>query len=168
MKKFFFFILIPMLIPACKSPPVITQTPAPVPVIEVLEPEFEIVSIAIIKGELINTQFEAVLKIGNPNEFPVELSTIKYELHGNRMFWADGIENDIVQIPAKKSGETKFRFSMNFINMNRKLLDDVIALRQVQYNFKGNAVLSASSVRNLPLTMNFNCSGLSEVKQTAD
>jgi len=164
MKKFLFFLLIPMFFPACKSPPKIVENP----VVEVLEPEFEIVSISIIKGELINTEFEAVLKIGNPNEFPVELSTIKYELHGNRMFWADGIENNIVHIPAKNSGETKFRFSMNFINMNRRLLDDVIAMRQVQYNFKGNAVVKASTARALSFIMDFNCSGLSEVKPKAD
>jgi len=164
MKKFLFFLLIPMLIPACKSPPRIAGNS----VIDVLEPEFEIVSISIIKGDLINTEFEAVLKIGNPNEFPVELSTIKYELHGNRMFWADGIENDIVRVPAKTSGETKFHFSMNFINMNRRLLDDVIAMRQVQYNFKGNAVVRASTARAPSFTMDFNCSGLSEVKPKAD
>jgi len=164
MKKFLIFILIPMLLPACKSPPKIVENPA----VEVLEPEFEIVSISIIKGELINTQFEAVLKIGNPNEFPVELSTIKYELYGNRMFWADGIENDIIRVPAKDSGETKFRFSMNFINMNRRLLDDVISMKQVQYDFKGNAVVKASSLRAQSFTMDFNCSGLSEVKQKAD
>jgi len=185
MRKFVFFIittLIATLVPACKSPPqavVIEPEPVPEPVIEVvevvpepvlevMEPEFEIVSIAIIQGELINTLFEAILKVDNPNEFPVELSTIRYELYGNRMFWADGMENGILHIPANSSRETKFRFSMNFINMNRRLLDDVISMRRVQYNFKGDAEVQPVIQRLSPFNMSFDCSGLSEVKQKAN
>jgi len=157
--------LIPVIfLAACTSPP---QAPIN-PVVEVQEPEFEIISIAIIRGELINTQFEAVLKIDNPNIFPVELSSLKYELYGNGLFWADGLENDILNIPAQSSKEAKFRFSMNFINMNRRILDDVIAMRQVQYRFRGNAQVRAALPRLSPFTMNYDISGLSEVKPTAD
>jgi LEA14-like dessication related protein len=98
----------------------------------------------------------------------VELSSLKYELHGNGMFWADGIENDVVVVPANSSVETKFRFSMNFINMNRRLLDDVIAMRQVRYNFKGNAQVRASIPRAPVFTMNYDIFGLSEVKPKAE
>jgi LEA14-like dessication related protein len=145
---------------ACKTPaPVVQEVKA----VKVIEPVFEIVSIVILQADLVNTQFETVLKIDNPNGFAVDLSTLKYELFGNGLLWAEGTENDIFRVPANSSLETKFNFSMNFINMNRKLLDDVIAMRQVQYRFRGNAVVRAPGAQTF--TMNYNCTGLSEVKQ---
>jgi LEA14-like dessication related protein len=156
MRKLIIIFLTVQLFFACKTPQVVKN-------VEVIEPEFNITSIVILQADLINTEFETVLKIDNPNEFAVELSTLKYELFGNGLLWADGIENDILRVPAKSTLETKFNFSMNFINMNRKLLDDVIAMRQVQYRFKGNALVRASGAQTF--TMNYNCTGLSEVKK---
>ena len=158
MRKLIIILLTVQFLFACKTPQVVQN-------IEVIEPEFEITSIVILQAELINTQFEAVLKIDNPNNFAVELSTLKYELFGNGLLWAEGIENDVFRVPAKSTLETKFKFSMNFINMNRKLLDDVIAMRRVQYRFRGNALVRASTPRAQTFTMNYNCTGLSEVKQ---
>jgi LEA14-like dessication related protein len=163
MQKYLLFIFIILILAGCISPPQVAE-----PTVSVVEPIFEIVSIAIIQAELINTQFETVLKIINPNSFPVELTSLKYELHGNGMFWADGIENNVLVVPANNSVETKFRFSMNFINMNRRLLDDVIAMRQVQYRFRGNAQVRASIPRAPVFSMNYDISGLSEVKPKAE
>jgi LEA14-like dessication related protein len=161
MRKFLLIILPVLFLFACKTPaPQVVQN---IEVTEVVEPVFEILSIVILQADLVNTQFEAVLKIDNPNGFPVELSTLKYELFGNGLLWAEGIETDIFKVPAQSSLETKFNFSMNFINMNRKLLDDVIAMRQVQYLFKGNALVRATGAQIF--TMNYNCTGLSEVKK---
>ena len=163
MQKYLFLISIILILAGCAS-----QPQAPAPTIGVMEPVFEILSIIIIQAELINTQFEATLKIDNPNSFPVELSFLRYELHGNGMFWADGVESDVVVVPANSSVETKFRFSMNFINMNRRLLDDVIAMRQVQYRFRGDAQVRARVPRAPVFTMNYDISGLSEVKPKAE
>jgi LEA14-like dessication related protein len=174
MRIFLFPILVLCLFAGCKSPPktvkesIINEIEQKEPVIIVKEPLFEIISIVILQAELINTKFETVLRINNPNEFSVELSRIKYELHGNGMFWADGTENDILQIPAKSTRDTKFNFSMNFIDMNRKLLNDIIAMRRVQYIFKGEADVRGNYARLPVYTMKFNCSGLSEVKPKAE
>ncbi|MCL2209385.1 MAG: LEA type 2 family protein [Treponema sp.] len=166
MKKIILIILTVLLLVSCKTKPQIVEDII-VEVekdIEVEEPVFEILSIAIIQADLINTQFETILKIENPNAFPVELSAIRYELFGNGLLWADGIENNLLKVPAKDSLETKFIFSMNFINMNRRLLDDVIAMRRVQYNFKGDAYVRALASRVKTFTMKYNISGYSEVK----
>jgi len=164
MRGFLFLLLTVQLMAGCKSPPPkVVETV--IENIEVKEPEFEIVSIVILQAELVNTQFETVLKINNPNAFPVALSAMNYELFGNGLLWAEGTRNDIMNIPAHSSLETKFNFSMNFINMNRKLLDDIIAMRMVQYRFKGSAMISAAVQRVQAFTMNYNCSGFSEVKQ---
>jgi LEA14-like dessication related protein len=165
MRKFFSFLFLITLLCACKSGPQIGTESEPV---IVLEPVFEIVSIYIIQADLVNTQFETVLKVTNPNEFALSLSSLKYQLYGNSLFWAEGRRNDILQIPAKSSSETKFRFSMNFINMNRRLLDDVIAMRRVSYRFKGEAEIQPDVPRLQSLVINFDCTGLSDVKQRAD
>ena len=169
MRRFLSFLLLITLLYACKSQPqIVEEEPEPEPVIEVLEPVFEITSIHIIQADLVNTQFETVLKVTNPNDFALLLSSLKYQLYGNGVFWAEGRRNDILNIPAKSSSEAKFRFSMNFINTNRRLLDDVIAMRQVRYRFRGEAEIQPDVPSLRPFIMNFDCTGLSDVKQRAD
>jgi len=169
MRKFLFFLLIITLLFSCKTrPQIVEDEPEPEIVVEVLEPVFEIVSIIIIQADLINTQFETVLKVTNPNDFALLLTSLKYQLYGNGLFWADGAGNDLLHIPPKSSSETKFRFSMNFINMNRRILDDIIAMRQVRYRFMGEAEVRPEVPRLPPFAMNFDCNGLSDVKQKAE
>jgi len=135
------------------------------PVIEIIEPEFTIVSIAVLQADLINTVFQTVVRIDNPNDFAVDLSYLIYELYGNGRFWGDGAGKDILHIPAQSSCEAEFSFIMNFINMNRRLLDDIIALRQVNYRFKGEAQVEIDIPKIPAFKTNFERSGLSEVKK---
>jgi LEA14-like dessication related protein len=127
------------------------------------EPEFTITAIAIMQAELINTRFRVSLRIDNPNIFPVDLSSFGYELYGAGRFWADGREDDVLHIPARGSAETRLFLMMNFINMQRSLLDEVIALRQVRYRFTGEAEVG-TGVSWLPrFHMGFDHSGDSAV-----
>jgi len=182
MRKFLFFLLMMLLILSlsisCKTKPPVPEIQEVVevaeiveavveeePVIEVLEPEFNIVSIVIKQADLVNTQFEAVVRIDNPNEFAVVLSSLSYQLYGNDRFWADGKENDIFMVPALSSFETAFNFTMNFIDMDRSLLNDIIAMRQVRYRFKGDVEVKAGIPKVPSFLMSFERSGLSDVKQ---
>jgi len=167
MRKFLFFLSIPLLLTVCKSRPSVLDI-AKESEIEVIEPDFNIVSIVIIQADLINTQFEAVVRIDNPNNFAVDLSSLNYELYGNGKFWANGKGQDILNIPALSSCETEFRFTMNFINMNRKLLDDVIAMRQVRYRFSGDVEVEPDISKLPAFHMNFERTGLSEVRQKVE
>ena len=135
------------------------------PVIEIIKPEFSIVSIAVLQADLINTEFLTVVRIDNPNGFAVDLSSLSYELYGNGRYWGDGRGKDILHIPALSSCEAEFSFVMNFINMNRRLLDDIIALRQVNYRFKGEAQVETDIPRVPAFITNFERSGLSEVRK---
>ena len=148
---------------SCKTPPRAEQI-----AIEIIPPEFDIVSIYIIQADLVVTEFETVIKIDNPNDFAVELSSITYELYGNNRLWANGAANDVFQIPAISSGETRFKFEMNWINMTRQLFDDVLAMRQVNYRFKGQALVRPAVGDVTPFSVDFDCSGLSEVKRRAN
>ena len=136
-----------------------------IPEIVVLEPEFEVVSIRILQADIVVTEFETVLRITNPNSFALDINSLTYELFGNGTSWAKGSRKNILRVPANGATETKFNFEMNFINMNRRLLDDVIAMRQIRYRFKGDAVGNAVIPSIPPFRMNYDCSGLSDVKR---
>ena len=126
-------------------------------------PEFNITSIAIIKAELINTRFRVGLKIDNPNPFPLDLSAFRYTLYGNNKFWADGTERNILRVPAKSSLSGDLFLLMNFIDMDRNLLDQIINLIDVNYRFTGEAQVS-TGVDYLPIfSTGFDLSGYSEV-----
>ena len=126
-------------------------------------PAFSINAIAILKAELINTRFRVTIKIDNPNPFPVELSAFSYELYGNGRLWADGTEKNIIRLPAKSSVEGNLFLLMNFINMKRDLLDQIIRLEDVNYRFSGEARVS-TGVDYLPaFVTGFDLSGYSEV-----
>ena len=126
-------------------------------------PKFTITAIAILKAELINTRFRVSLVIDNPNPFPVELAAFSYELYGNGRLWADGLEKNIIRVKGKSSLKGDLYLIMNFINMKRDLLDQVIDLIDVNYRFTGEAQVS-TEVEYLPkFVTRFELAGYSEV-----
>ena len=172
--KNIFFNLIPLitisLLTTCKSPPPQSEPNEPPPQdvraepdIEFLEPEFTITSITILQADLINTRMKLNLKIDNPNTYPVNLSSFRYELFGDNNFWAGATERDLAHIPPQSSVESSFDFNMNFIGMKRKLLDDIIAMRQVNYRITGEMKMETGITSHPVFTMKFDYSGNSPV-----
>ena len=155
------------LFAGCKSAPqVVVPEEKPVePKIEIREPIFTITSIEIRQASLINTLFKCTLKINNPNTFPVTVSSLRYDLYGDGRLWGSGREKDLAVVPAQSSSETEFSFEMNFIDMPRRLLDDVIAMKHVHYRFTGEAEIGVG-MPNIPAyRMVFDLPGDSEVKK---
>jgi LEA14-like dessication related protein len=126
-------------------------------------PEFTITSIVIMQAELINTRFRVDLRIDNPNVFPVNLSSLGYELYGTGRFWADGNMKTSLEVPPKGSTETRLNLVMNFINMRRELLNEVIALGQVPYRFTGEALIDTGILILPSFRAGFDRSGYSAV-----
>jgi len=172
MRKYLVFLAVFFLLTACKSsppqskeqPPEPPESAAAAPVIERIEaPPFTITSITILQADLINTRLKLSLKIDNPNIVPLTLSSFRYELYGNDRFWAGGTVKDLPVIPAQGSSEADFEFEMNFTNMKRQLLDDVIALRQVRYRVVGSVDVETGVSRFPGFRTNFDYSGNSAV-----
>ena len=158
-----------MLLAACKSPPVapppvIVTEPEPEPdPIEVADLQFTVTSIAILQDILINTRFRLKLTVENPNTFPIHIVVFNYTLYGDGRLWTSGTQTDFPVIPAESVIETSLEFEMNFINMRRQLLDDIIAMRQVRYRFIGNAAVE-TDIPHLPrYYADFDLSGISNV-----
>jgi LEA14-like dessication related protein len=106
------------------------------------EPEFRIMSVAVKKEELIDTSFKVKIRLKNPNIFPVELSAFSFELYNGSRLWAGGQKRNVLIIPQGQSAETDLFLTMNFIDMQRNLLDQVIAMEQIDYRFAGEATVS--------------------------
>jgi LEA14-like dessication related protein len=126
-------------------------------------PELNITAISILKAELINTRFKVTLQMNNPNPFPVELSAFVYKLYGNGRLWAEGTEKNVFLVDGKSSHSGKLFLVMNFINMERGLLDQIVRLEDVNYRFAGDVQVS-TGIEYLPkFSMGFDLSGYSEV-----
>jgi len=129
----------------------------------VQEPRFIITSIAILKAELINTRFRVNMRIDNPNPFPLEMSALTYKLYGNGRHWADGVDKNPFVINGKSSVQGDLYLLMNFIDMDRSLLNQIVNLVAVNYRFTGEVHIS-TGVDYLPkFKKDFDLSGYSEV-----
>jgi len=160
MRKLPVFLGVFFLLTGCKSAP-----PAPPAATEVQEPTFIITSIKILQADLINTRLKLSLRINNPNNFPITLTSFRYELYGDGHLWANGIEKNLAAVPAKGFAETSLNFEMNFIGMKRRLLDDIIAMREVHYHITGNMEMG-TGIAGLPDSrIKFDYSGISSVIQ---
>jgi len=167
MRTLLVFLGVFFLLAACKSAPQggEPEPPAPEPVLEVKEPTFTITEIKILQADLINTRLKMTLKIDNPNSFPITLSSFRYELYGDGNSWTSGIAKDLALVPAEGFAETSFNFDMNFMGMKRRLLDDIIAMREVRYRIVGSMELE-TGIPSLPgFLINFDYSGNSIVIQ---
>jgi len=170
MRKYLVVLAVFFLLAACKSSPPQGGEGSP-PESVAAEPEikqieelqFTITSITILQADLINTRLKLDLKIDNPNAIPLTLSSFHYELYGNERFWTNGTEKYSVVIPARDSSEVSLEFEMNFINMKRRLLDDVIALREVHYRVVGYVDVETGIPRFPDFRANFDHSGTSAV-----
>jgi len=163
MRKYLVFLAVLVLLTACKSSPHQEEFEPAENTAKVEEPQFAITSITVLQADLINTRLKLSLKIDNPNAIPITLSSLRYELYGNDRFWTSGIKEDLPVIPAQSSSEVSFEFEMNFTNMRRQILDDIIALRQVRYRIAGSVDIVTGIPRFPDFRMNYDYSGDSEV-----
>ena len=165
MRKLLVFLGVFFLLTACKSAPQRGSPPAAPDSFEVKEPAVTITSIKILQADLINTRIKLSLRIDNPNTFPITLSSFRYELYGDGRLWTNGIEKNLAVVPAKGFAETSLDFEMNFIGMKRRLLDDIIAMREVHYRITGSMEMGTDSPGLPDSRINFNYSGISAVIQ---
>jgi len=127
------------------------------------EPRFNITSIAVLKAELINTRFRVNMRIDNPNPFPLEMSGLSYELYGNGRHWADGIDKNSFVVNGRSSVQGDLYLMMNFINMERSLLNQIVNLVDVNYHFTGEAQISTGIDYFPKFKTGFDISGYSKV-----
>jgi LEA14-like dessication related protein len=127
------------------------------------EPKFTVTTIVVNQVELINVRLRVGLRIDNPNKFPLKLSSLTYAFYGDDHFWANGTDPAARHIPAEGSTQTQILMMMNFIDMNRKLLEDILTTKRIYYHFTGEAAVF-TTIEYLPhFSMDFELSGNSVV-----
>jgi LEA14-like dessication related protein len=127
------------------------------------EPKFTVTTIVVNQDELINVRLRVGLRIDNPNKFPLDLSSLTYTFYGDDHFWANGTDPVVRHIPAEGSAQTQIFMMMNFIDMNRKLLEDILTAKRIYYRFTGEAAVF-TTIEYLPqFLMDFDLAGNSVV-----
>ncbi|MDR2181104.1 MAG: LEA type 2 family protein [Treponema sp.] len=160
MKRRFFVVTGIILFFSCGSAPR-NAVPAPP---RILEPRFSIAEIVILQNTLVNTRLKVRMLIDNPNDFPLELSSFKYELSAQGRYWSDGKREAVCAVPAKSSAAADLFLVMNFTSQNRALLDQVIARALIAYRFSGDAeIQTAAAAEARTFTAHFDLEGVSEV-----
>lgn len=130
----------------------------------ILKPTLDILSIRILKDELINTRLGVAVAVRNPNVFPLRFSSLGYKLYGEGRYWASGSLSKPFEVPARGSAEADLYLTMNFTDMDRSLFDRVVKLAMVSYRLSGNAEVE-TGLAFLPLfRLPFDLSGRSEVR----
>ena len=103
----------------------------------IMPPELRIASIRILKDELINTRLRVDLEILNPNMFPLSFAALDYKLFGEGRYWASDSLAKAFAVPALQTATASLYLTMNFTDMSRSLLDQVIKLAAVNYRLVG-------------------------------
>ncbi|GAB1431513.1 hypothetical protein MASR2M29_01380 [Spirochaetota bacterium] len=113
------------------------QLVLPLELLRIIPPALMVKRILIVKDELINTKLRLDLGVENPNAFPLSFDKLEYRLYGEGRYWASGSIADSFLVPAMGTTDASLFLTMNFGDMNRSLLDQIIKLASVAYRLEG-------------------------------
>ena len=115
-------------------------------------PKFEIVSVAMISGDVFSQQFRIRLHVQNPNNLEMAVKKIEYKLYLQGDSFAEGTSEQPFVVPA--SGETEFDMAMstNFVSSLVRVLGTLNDSpdNKMQYKFAGKVYLSKGVVKTIP------------------
>lgn len=122
------------------------------------KPEFKILSIAIRQDDLINTRLYVKIRVTNPNSFPVSMSSFRHELFGESRYWASGSAEGTSVVPPQDSLDLTLELTMNFTQMNRQVLDQVLRLERVLCRLSGEVTVDLDMEYFPPFVLPFDMS----------
>jgi LEA14-like dessication related protein len=129
----------------------------------IMPPELHIASIRILKDELINTRLRVDLEILNPNIFPLSFAALDYKLFGEGRYWASDSLAKAFAVPALQTATASLYLTMNFTDMSRSLLDQVIKLSAVKYRLTGAGRIDTGLDFLPQFTLPFDMAGRTQV-----
>ncbi len=112
---------------------------------------------------MINTRLRVDLAIHNPNAFAMSFATLEYRLYGEGRYWAEGSQPQPFDVPAEGTATASLFLTMNFTDMGRSLLDQVIRLATVNYRFAGAARIDTGLDFLPQFVLPFDMAGRAEV-----
>ncbi len=103
------------------------------------DPVFNIKRVRVKQAELVNTRLLLDVSIENPNSVDLVFDTMDYTFYGEGRWWAESRHFEAATIPARENMAVELELIMNFIDMKRSLLDQVIKMARIGYRLTGSA-----------------------------
>lgn len=116
-------------------------TKARLEVPRVRDPKFSIEKVQIKQAELVNTRLILEVRIENPNPVELVFKNMEYSFYGDGRWWAESRHFNETTISAGSSSLVELELVMNFLNMKRSMLDQVIRMARIAYRLEGSATI---------------------------
>ncbi|MBU0934962.1 MAG: LEA type 2 family protein [Spirochaetes bacterium] len=103
------------------------------------EPVITIASMHLLKHDLVNVRLALSLDIHNPNVFPLIFESTEYDFFGEGRRWNKQRHQSALTLPPDAHTSLQLPLTLNFADMNRRLLDLVAGKGTVAYKLTGDA-----------------------------
>ncbi len=113
-------------------------------------PRLSLIRVAMTSGDIFSQNFLVRLSVENPNDRPLPIKAIEYQLFLQGDSFAEGTSARPFTVPA--SGETEFDLTVrtNFVSSVGRLLSRLNGKSQVEYVLEGKVLLESGLVRKIP------------------
>jgi len=112
-------------------------------------PQVHLTDIRLLPGGLLEQRFEVDLRLGNPNDFDLELDGLTFEVELNDRPFARGLSNQSVTVPRLGEAELRVVASTTLIDVVQQML--VLGERSdLSYRIAGVVYLRGTARRKVP------------------
>ncbi len=112
-------------------------------------PQVHLTDIRLLPGGLLEQRFQVDLRLGNPNDFDLELDGLTFEVELNDMPFARGLSNQSVTVPRLGEAQLRVVASTTLIDVVQQML--VLGERSdLSYRIAGVVYLRGMTTRKLP------------------
>ncbi len=112
-------------------------------------PQVHLTDIRLLPGGLLEQRFQVDLRLGNPNDFDLELDGLTFEVELNDRPFARGLSNQSVTVPRLGEAQLRVVASTTLIDVVQQML--VLGERSdLSYRIAGVIYLRGMTTRKLP------------------
>ncbi len=112
-------------------------------------PQVHLTDIRLLPGGLLEQRFQVDLRLGNPNDFDLELDGLTFEVELNDRPFARGLSNQSVTVPRLGEAQLRVVASTTLIDVVQQML--VLGERSdLSYRIAGVVYLRGMTTRKLP------------------
>ncbi len=84
-------------------------------------PRISLVGVQLLQSELLELRYALKLRVRNPNDFPLRIQGMDFQMELNRMHFADGVSNAAVEVPAYGEALLQVEVSSSLWSIARQL-----------------------------------------------
>ena len=111
------------------------------------KPTLSVVNVQMLKSDLWHQELKVRMRVQNPNDRPLPVKGLSYELDVDGQEFAHGMSGDSFVVPALGEAEFDMSVSANMASVLIKLLNK--GGNQIDYHITGKIALSAGLLRSI-------------------